>query len=215
MKIHKEGYKILRNEIIIFSLINYISYWNFELIFYYFILVLTIIMFIISIYFFRIPNRRFNIKNGVIYSPCDGKVVSIKEETEMEYFNEKRIQISIFMSPLNIHNQLYPISGNIEYTKYHPGKYLVAWHPKSSLLNERSSIVINNQKISILLTQIAGFLARRIITYSKVGDSAVACNEYGFIKFGSRVDISLPINSKISIKIGEKVKGGKSIIANY
>ena len=133
----------------------------------------------------------------------------------MEFYKDKRIQVSIFMSPLNVHNQLYPISGEVEYMKYHPGKYLVAWHLKSSLLNERSTVVVKNNKISILSRQIAGAVARRIVTYAKVGNKATSSDEYGFIKFGSRVDLFLPIGTKINVKINESVKAGQSIIANY
>lgn len=174
-----------------------------------------LIMYFFTLYFFRIPKREFKRKSGVIYSPCDGKVVTIQEIEEKEYYQDKRIQISIFMSPLNVHNQRYCINGKIKYTKYHPGKYLVAWHPKSSLLNERNSVVIENNKISILSRQIAGAIARRIISYAKVGDVAISSDEYGFIKFGSRVDLFLPIGTKINIQVGEKVQAGTSIIADY
>ena len=119
------------------------------------------------------------------------------------------------MSPLNVHNQLYPISGEVEYTKYHPGKYLVAWHPKSSLLNERSTVVVKNDKITVLFRQIAGAVARRIVTYAKVGDVATSSDEYGFIKFGSRVDVFLPVGTKINVKLNEVVKAGQSAIATY
>tara|TARA_B100001029_G_C14930881_1_gene377561 strand:- start:52 stop:561 length:510 start_codon:yes stop_codon:yes gene_type:complete len=168
-----------------------------------------------SIYFFRVPKRSFERKDGVVYSPCDGRVVIIKETEEVEFYKDKRIQVSIFMSPLNAHNQIYPIFGKVEYIKYHPGKYLVAWLPKSSILNERSTVVVKNDRISILLRQIAGAVARRIVTYSKIGDQAISCDEYGFIKFGSRVDVFLPIGTKINIKINELVKSGRSIIATY
>ena len=215
MKLHKEGMKILRNEIIIFAILNYLTY-NFthEYVFY-FIITLTSFLFIMSLNFFRIPKKEYERKDGNIYAPCDGKVVVIEETEEIEFYKDKRIQISIFMSPLNVHNQLYPISGKVEYTKYHPGKYLVAWHPKSSLLNERSTVVVKNDKISILFRQIAGAVARRIITYAQVGDIATSSNEYGFIKFGSRVDIFLPVGTKINIELNQKVTSGQSIIATY
>ena len=214
MKIHKEGYKILRNQFIIFLLLNYITYWNSEIIFNVLVLPITIIIFLLSIYFFRDPKREDQLLDGCIYSPCDGKIVSITKE-ETEYFNDKRIRISIFMSPLNIHSQVYPINGNIKYSKYHPGKYFVAWHPKSSLLNERHSIAIENNMTSILVTQIAGFVARRIVNYSNVGDTAIKGEKYGFIKFGSRIDIYLPLESKILLKLNQKVQGRKTIIASY
>ena len=215
MKLHNEGMKILRNEIIIFAILNYLAY-NFthEYVFY-FIITLTSFLFIMSLNFFRIPKKEYERKDGNIYAPCDGKVVVIEETEEIEFYKDKRIQISIFMSPLNVHNQLYPISGKVEYTKYHPGKYLVAWHPKSSLLNERSTVVVKNDKISILFRQIAGAVARRIITYAQVGDIATSSNEYGFIKFGSRVDIFLPVGTKINVELNQKVTSGQSIIATY
>jgi phosphatidylserine decarboxylase len=168
-----------------------------------------------SVYFFRKPNRKLERKDGTIYSPCDGKVVVIEETDEIEFYKDKRIQVSIFMSPLNVHNQIYPISGKVEYKKYHPGKYLVAWHPKSSLLNERSTVVVKNDKISILCRQIAGAVARRIVTYAEVGDIATSSEEYGFIKFGSRVDVFLPVGTTINVTMNETVKSGQSIIAKY
>jgi len=179
------------------------------------ILSVQIILFILTLYFFRIPKRKFDRKDGVIYSPCDGKVVVIEETQEIEFYKDKKIQISIFMSPLNVHNQLYPISGEVKYTKYHPGKFLVAWHPKSSTDNERSTVVVENDKISILFRQIAGAVARRIITYSKVGETAISANEFGFIKFGSRIDLFLPIGTKINVELNQKVTAGQSIIATY
>ena len=213
MKIHKEGYKILRNQIIIILLLGTILMFNFVYLFY--ILPPLLLIFFFSIFFFRVPNKNIIVKEGNIYAPCDGKIVNIKKVIEEEYYKDSRIQISIFMSPLNVHNQLYPINGEVKYTKYHPGKYFVAFHPKSSILNERSSIVIKNEKISLLSRQIAGYIARRIITYPKVGDKAIACKEYGFIKFGSRIDIFIPINTNIKVNIGDKTISGQSIIGTY
>jgi phosphatidylserine decarboxylase len=212
MTLHKEGVKILRNQtlFIFFTILIMKGGWIFNT-----ILSAQIILFILTLYFFRIPKRKFDRQEGVIYSPCDGKVVVIEETQEIEFYKDKRIQVSIFMSPLNVHNQLYPISGKVEYTKYHTGKYLVAWHPKSSLLNERSTVVVENDKISILFRQIAGAVARRIVTYAKKGDIATSSDEYGFIKFGSRVDVFLPVGTKINIKMNEVVKAGQSIIATY
>ena len=215
MTIHKEGLKILRNEIIIFAILNSLAYIYTHEYFAYFITALTSFLFIMSVYFFRKPNRKLERKDGTVYSPCDGKVVVIEEIEELEFYKDKRIQVSIFMSPLNAHNQLYPISGEVEYTKYHPGKYLVAWNPKSSLLNERSTVVVKNNKISILSRQIAGAVARRIVTYAKVGNKATSSDEYGFIKFGSRVDLFLPIGTKINVELEQKVTGGQSIITTY
>jgi phosphatidylserine decarboxylase len=165
--------------------------------------------------FFRIPNREFERKEGIVYAPCDGKVVVIEETEETEYYKDRRIQVSIFMSPLNVHNQVYPISGNVKYTKYHPGKFLVAWHPKASTDNERSTVVVENDKISILFRQIAGAVARRIMTYSKENDAANVADEFGFIKFGSRVDLFFPIGTKINTQLEKKVTGGQSVIASY
>ena len=209
MKIHKEGRKIILIEIAILTLI-----WYFfpEL---NILLIILILFTMLTIYFFRVPNRELNIKENNIYAPCDGKIVVIEKTVENEYYKDKRIQISIFMSPLNIHNNLYPISGEIAYTKYHPGNFLFAWNPKASTKNERSTIVINNKKISILIRQIAGALARRIITYPKKNDQVNAGNELGFIKFGSRVDLFLPESTKINVKLNEKVIGGKTIIGIY
>ena len=215
MTLHKEGIKILRNEIIIFTILNYLFYIYTPIYLAYFITAFTTFLFIMSVYFFRIPNRKLERKDRTVYSPCDGKVVIIEEVDEPEFYKDRRIQVSIFMSPLNVHNQLYPISGKVEYTKYHPGKYLVAWHPKSSLLNERSTVVVKNENISVLFRQIAGAVARRIITYCKVGDTATSSDKYGFIKFGSRVDVFLPLGTKIDIRLNEVVKAGQSIIAEY
>ena len=215
MTLHKEGYKILRNEILIFSLVNYITFWNSELIFWFFTLPISIFLFVMSLYFFRIPKRLFKRKDGNIYSPCDGKVVVIEETIEDEYYKNKRIQVSIFMSPLNVHNNLYPISGKINYIQYHAGKFLVAWNPKASTDNERNTVVVENDKISVLIRQIAGAVAKRIVSYSKIGENVTTADEFGFIKFGSRVDLFLPIGTKINVTLNQKVSGGESIIASY
>lgn len=213
MKIHKEGRSIIINQFILLFIVGIISNFNSNFITYTLPIFLFLILF--SVYFFRVPKRKFLIEDGKILSPCDGKVVVIEETQENEYFNDKRIQVSIFMSPLNVHNNLYPISGSIEYVKYHPGKYLFAWNPKSSTENERNTVVIKNQKIEILCRQIAGFLARRIVCYAEKDKNINACKELGFIKFGSRVDIFLPLGTKITSKINDKVKGGESIIGTY
>jgi len=215
MKLHKEGNATLILEVVTFSILNYLAHTFGHEYLACFTAILTGFIFIITLNFFRIPKRNYDRKEGVVYSPCDGKVVVIEETTETEYYKDKRLQVSIFMSPLNVHNQLYPISGDVKYTKYHPGKFLVAWHPKASTDNERSTVVVENDKISILFRQIAGALARRIVTYSKVNDKATVADEYGFIKFGSRVDLYFPIGTKINVTLEEKVTGGKSIIATY
>ena len=214
MKLHKEGYKSLRNEIIILIILAYFSYISDNKIVDS-LFAIMLFIFVITLNFFRIPKRTFDRKNDIIYSPCDGKVVVIEETLETEYYKDKRIQVSVFMSTLNIHNNLYPISGMVTYTKYHPGKFLVAWNPKASADNERSTVVVENNKISVLCRQIAGALARRIITYSKAKDSVNSADEIGFIKFGSRVDLFLPTGTKIEVVIGDKVIGGQSIIAKY
>ena len=215
MKLHKEGFIILRNEILIFCLVNYITFWNSELIFWAFTLPVSLTLFVMSVYFFRIPKKLFERKDANIYSPCDGKIVVIEETTENEYYKEKRLQVSIFMSPLNVHNNLYPISGKVRYIKYHSGKFLVGWNPKASTDNERNTVVLENNKISVLIRQIAGAVARRIVTYSKVGETVKTADEFGFIKFGSRVDLFLPIGTKINVSLNQKVSGGESIIASY
>ena len=215
MTLHRVGYKILQNEILIFLMVNYIAYWYSEILFWYLTLPISVFLFVMSVYFFRVPERNFERKEGSIYAPCDGKVVVIEETEESEFYKDKRLQISIFMSPLNVHNNVYPIGGKVTYTKYHPGKFLVAWHPKVSTDNERNTIVVENDKISVLFRQIAGVVARRIISYPNVGDSATTSDEFGFIKFGSRVDVLLPIGTKVTTKLNQKVKGGITVIAAY
>jgi phosphatidylserine decarboxylase len=161
------------------------------------------------------PVRALTISDDAIVSPADGKVVVIEEVEPDEFYKEKRIQLSVFMSPANVHVNRLPIAGNIVYNKYHPGKFLVAWHPKSSTDNERWSVVVENSKGSILCKQIAGALARRICNYTTIGQSFKQCDEYGFIKFGSRVDLLLPVGTKIHAKIGDVVKGGVTVLASW
>ena len=211
MKIHKEGRNIIVNQLVLLIIIGLIS--NFNSIFLNYTLPIFLFFILFSIYFFRVPKRDLSIIEGNIYSPCDGKVVVIEETKENEYFMDKRIQVSIFMSPLNVHNNIYPISGEVKYVKYHPGKFLLAWNPKSSQENERNTVVIKNKKVEILCRQIAGFLARRIVCYSKINTKTNAGEELGFIKFGSRVDLFLPIGTKINTKLNDKVTGGISVIA--
>jgi phosphatidylserine decarboxylase len=173
-----------------------------------------LILFILVVRFFRNPDRFSDKTEGGVVSPCDGKVVVIEEVTESEYFKDKRIQVSIFMSPLNVHVNRNPISGLISYFKYHPGKYLVAWHPKSSTENERTTAVIkDDQGREILFRQIAGAVARRIRWYIKPGDKAIQGNEMGFIKFGSRVDVLLPADAEIKVELEQKVSAAESLIA--
>ena len=170
-------------------------------------------LFIVS--FFRIPSRDFTNDESAIVSPADGKVVVIEEVHDTEYFNEKRLQISVFMSPANVHVNRYPFSGKVLYSKYHKGKYLVAWDPKSSTENERHSIVLQNSKATVLVKQIAGALAKRIMNYANVDEDVQQNAELGFIKFGSRVDLLLPIGTKVNVKIGEQVKNGISVLATF
>jgi phosphatidylserine decarboxylase len=218
MTIHKEGTATISLIAIIVGVLNIL---NFSYLFpvsaigawAVFIITVTFFLFIVS--FFRMPVRPLTISDEAIVSPADGKVVVIEEVQPDEFYTEKRIQISVFMSPANVHVNRLPIAGNIVYNKYYPGKFLVAWHPKSSTDNERWSVVVENSKGSILCKQIAGALARRICNYTTVGESFNQCDEYGFIKFGSRVDLLLPVGTKIHAKIGDVVKGGVTVLASW
>ena len=212
---HKEGHYIITVSFIITAMINLLSRSfidNNTLI--YSIGIVTIIILILILQFFRNPKRKAKINDNIIISPVDGKVVAIEKVYEKEYFKDERIQISIFMSPLNVHVTRYASSGKIQFSKYHPGKYLVAWHPKSSEKNERTTVVIENNIFGeILYRQIAGAVARRIVNYAKVGDEVVQGTDAGFIKFGSRVDLFLPLDSKIKVELNQVVKGGEDTIA--
>ena len=211
---HKEGHKII---LITFSIIVTIflllDYFSIEYKMY--IQLFLIGQLIIVLQFFRNPKRITSFGNNHVVSPVDGKVVVIEEVYEPEYFKDKRIQVSIFMSPINVHVTRYPVSGEVLFSKYHPGKYLVAWHPKSSTENEKTTIVIKNESSAeILYRQIAGALARRIVNYAKKSSKVTQGEDAGFIKFGSRVDLFLPLNTKINVKLNQKVKGAEDIIAN-
>lgn len=217
MKIHRQGYKIILFTFLIYAVILFIifNYVN-NLILPLAILMVFIFSFLLVIWFFRVPQRLLNNDENLIYAPADGKVVAIEEITEEEYFKDSRIQISIFMSPLDVHVNYYPVSGTIEYLKYHKGKYLVAWHPKSSVSNERSTIVIkSDENRSLLIRQIAGAVARRIVTNALKGDRVKQGDELGFIRFGSRVDIILPSGIKVLTPINSKVRGKKTVIARF
>jgi len=173
-----------------------------------------LVLFILILQFFRNPKRHTNLDDKTVVSPVDGKVVVIEEVEETEYFKDKRLQVSVFMSPINVHVTRYPIGGNVVYSKYHPGKYLVAWHPKSSTENERTTVVVENPTYGkVLFRQIAGAMAKRIVNYAKIGDNAVQGTDQGFIKFGSRVDLFLPLGTNINVELNQKVRGGESIIA--
>ena len=216
MGIHREGYKILFFGFLILLLINVIAgTFIRDLMFVKWILGIgSLVLYIFLLFFFRLPARHLEPDPGLIYAPADGKVVVIEETEENEYFKDKRLQVSIFMSPFNMHSNRYPVSGRIKYVEYHSGHYMVAWHPKSSELNERSTIVIETAGgTEILVRQIAGAVARRIVTYAKTNQVVKQGDELGFIKFGSRVDIFLPVGTEIEIPILQQVKANKSIIA--
>lgn len=212
---HKEGYKIIFLTFgfviagIFFSEQFIELFWLSKL-----VQSLLIVFLIIVLQFFRNPRRITQLNEHQIIAPVDGKVVVIEEVEESEFFKNKRLQVSIFMSPINVHVTRYALSGTITYSKYHPGKYLVAWHPKASEENERTTIVVDNPIFGeVLYRQIAGALAKRIVNYAKEGEKVVQGTDAGFIKFGSRVDIFLPLNTKLNVQLGDKVKGGIQVIA--
>ncbi|MDP3667702.1 MAG: phosphatidylserine decarboxylase family protein [Sediminibacterium sp.] len=218
MTIHREGYKTIAITALIFGLFNVGSFTFLSasipwLALALFVITLGLFLFIVS--FFRIPNRAFTINDKQIICPADGKVVVIEEVTEVEYFKDKRIQVSIFMSPANVHVNRNPMSGEVIYNQYHRGKYLVAWHPKSSTENERWSMVTRNSYGEILYKQIAGALAKRICNYTKVGQQVKQGDEYGFIKFGSRVDVLLPLTARVKVTLNQVVKGGVTVLASW
>lgn len=216
MTIHKEGYKIIGVSILLAAgLIFALSLLPDSLRWLRVLLGLgTMVMLFLILQFFRYPMRYPTKNADLIIAPADGRVVVIEEITETEYFNDKRIQVSIFMSPLNVHINWYPIKGKVIYSKYHPGKYLVAWHPKSSTENERTTVVIEDEKgRKIMVRQIAGAVARRIVCYSKEGQNVDQGDQMGFIKFGSRVDLILPADSEILAELEFKPKGSVSEIA--
>jgi phosphatidylserine decarboxylase len=214
--LHREGYDLTLNLLIYLIILNGILYFlaiNDTI--YTCFNIFSVGLFLIVLYFFRNPERTVFPDENAIYAPADGKIVVIEQMIEREYFNEQRIQISIFMSPLNVHVNRVPVSGKVMYFKYHEGNYKVAWHPKSSILNERTSVVLKNSNgQELLLRQIAGAMARRIVCYAKEGNSMQQGQDLGFIKFGSRVDILLPLNSKIKVNIGDHVRGNKTVIAS-
>lgn len=213
---HKEGYRIILFTALFVIALNVISYFSIETYWIKFsILALSIVFFFLILQFFRNPSRVTEVNEANIVAPVDGKVVVIEEVFEKEYFNEKRLQVSIFMSPINVHVTRHPIGGTVKYSKYHPGKFLVAWHPKSSEENERTTVVVENEVAGeILYRQIAGALAKRIVNYAEEGQKVVQGSDSGFIKFGSRVDVFLPLGTKINVNLQDKVKGGVSVIAN-
>ncbi|QJB34516.1 phosphatidylserine decarboxylase family protein [Chitinophaga oryzae] len=215
MKIHREGFATISLVFLVLALINgAVFYWLGAVpAVTYVILVFSILFFLFIVSFFRVPARQYTTGDNLVISPCDGKVVVIEEVFEPEYFQDKRLQVSIFMSPANVHVNRNPISGTVKLSQYHAGKYLVAWHPKSSTENERHSVVIGNQKTDILVRQIAGALARRIVNYLKPGMQVGQNEEMGFIKFGSRVDLYLPLGTEVTVQLEQVVKGGQTVIA--
>lgn len=217
MRIHPEGYVIILVAFLLLAGVNVVIryFWPHQ-----WLTILlgtaSFVIFCTVVWFFRNPDRTLIPDDRQIFAPADGKIVAVDEVEEPEYFHDKRIQVSIFMSPLNVHVNRYPVSGEVTYAKYHPGKYLVAWHPKSSLLNERSTTVIkapNGQEI--LVRQIAGAVARRIVTYSKPGEQAVQGADLGFIKFGSRVDLFLPLDARLHVQPEQIAKGNQTVIATF
>lgn len=216
MTIHREGYKSIAIGTLIFGAINLISFYFFSpyfpwLCWILFFITLFLLLFLIS--FFRIPNRQLTIRDNAIVAPADGKVVVIEETVDNEYFKTKRLQVSIFMSPANVHVNRNPLGGKVVYNQYHKGKFLVAWDPKSSTDNERHSVVIRKGETEILVKQIAGALAKRIINYLKIGQEVNQADEMGFIKFGSRVDLLLPVGTKVNVSLNQMVQGGVTVIA--
>ena len=218
MTIHREGYRTIGITALIFGIINIISF-NFlsnespfisGLIF-----IVTLFLFLFIISFFRVPNRQLTKDDTKIICPADGKVVVIEEVDDVEFFKGKCLQVSIFMSPANVHQNRHPMNGEVIYNQYHKGKFLVAWHPKSSTENERWSIAVKNNYGTILYKQIAGALAKRICNYSKVGDQAKQTDEYGFIKFGSRVDVLLPVGTKVNVQLNQVVQGGVTVLGSW
>ncbi len=212
---HKEGFKIITGALLVVIILSVLA--NIFVVNPTIrggIIITLIILLLLVLQFFRNPKRLFDLHSEEVLSPVDGKVVVIEEVFEKEYFNDKRLQVSVFMSPINVHITRYPVGGKVVYSKYHPGKYLVAWHPKSSEENERTTVVVKNEAFGdVLYRQIAGALAKRIVNYAEVGDEVEQTADSGFIKFGSRVDVFLPLGTQINVVLNQKVKGGITIIA--
>lgn len=218
MTIHKEGHTILFGTLVVLAAINVaITYLLPEYqILQTIVIIVSIVLYLIVLQFFRSPTRHTNINPLHVIAPVDGKVVVIEEVEEGEYLKTKCIQVSIFMSPINVHVNRNPVAGVVEFFKYHPGKFLVAWHPKSSTENERTTVVVRRENgVKVLFRQIAGALAKRIVWYVKEGDKVQQGSEFGFIKFGSRVDIYLPLGTKIACKLDDVTTGGETVIAEF
>ncbi|MFZ1686859.1 MAG: phosphatidylserine decarboxylase family protein [Flavobacteriales bacterium] len=218
MHLHREGTPTLLIGLALSCFLLF-AVWNWPLLPFpvnVFITAVIVTLYLIILWFFRVPHRTVSDDDRSIHAPADGKVVAIEEVMESEVLGDRRRQVSIFMSPLNVHVNWYPFTGTTVYYKYHPGKYLVAWHPKSSTENERSTVVIEHARHGkVLLRQIAGALARRICTYAREGSTAELGKEFGFIKFGSRVDVLLPLDAEVMVKLGDKVSGATTIIARF
>lgn len=217
MTIHKAGYSLLVKIFTILAAINLIIFYfvNVELIFY-IVLGITSVFYLLAVNFFRCPNRQVKIDDNKIIAPADGKIVVIEETTEEEYLKDRRIQVSIFMNIFNVHINWFPINGIVKYYRHHNGRFMAAYLPKSSTENERSTIVVENKKgVQVLFRQVAGALARRIVTYAKEGTEIKQDQHAGFIKFGSRVDIYLPIGTKINVELDQKVTGSQTVIATF
>lgn len=216
MTIHKEGYTSIALCVLLIFVSNALVqfYYPDAHAFRWIVYILSAILFLIILQFFRSPHLKISAQENEVLCPADGKVVVIEETDETEFLKDRRIQISVFMSPINVHVNRNPIAGVVKYFRYHPGKYLVAWHPKSSTENERTTVVVENSAgIPVLFRQIAGALARRIVWYVKEGDKVDQGQQFGFIKFGSRVDVFLPLGTKINVELGEVVKGGRTVLA--
>lgn len=212
---HKEGHKIIViTLVIVVGLILLTDSFNLDTWLRTAIMIALLVFLLLILQFFRNPKRNIFLNESHVVSPVDGKVVVIEEVEENEYFKDKRIQVSVFMSPINVHVTRYPIGGIVAFSKYHPGKYLVAWHPKASEENERTTVVVDNPTFGkVLYRQIAGALAKRIVNYAKVDDNVIQGEDSGFIKFGSRVDLFLPLDSDVKVELNQKVRGGESVIA--
>jgi phosphatidylserine decarboxylase len=217
MTIHREGHRMLLGLAAVLLLINGVlaalaadQGWVRGL-----TAVASFVVFVLVLQFFRSPNRKQNLDEAIVLCPADGKIVAIEEIDEPEYYHDRRILVSVFMTPFNVHINRFAMSGKVAYVKYHEGLYLIASHPKSSTENERSTVVVENGNRSVMLRQIAGYVARRIITYCKAGETAAQGGEFGFIKFGSRVDIIMPLSVKVQVKLGDLVKGGITEIARF
>ena len=217
MTIHREGYRTILIATLIIGALNFTTFFILRgsmMWLCWLLLIITLVLLLFLVSFFRVPNRKYTLDENCLIAPADGKVVVIEEITEQEYFKDRRIQLSVFMSPANVHVNRNPMSGEVVYSQYHKGKYLVAWNPKSSMENERHSVVIRKNGKEVLVKQIAGALARRIVNYLQTGQQVNQTEEMGFIKFGSRVDLVLPLGTTINVKLNQTVLGGVTILAS-